>query len=162
MRLALLLALLATSAAAQTPDSTASLQGNRLTRGQRVLVMAAGVTAGMLITPDDDQTLWAIASPVAAGLAVYGAGRLTGHRGRLVPTMAGAAVGALPALALFTVSRASPNDGFWWYVAGATASVVGPAAGAVVGFDRSMAARPVVLVGPAGERTPGLSLTIAL
>lgn len=162
MRVFLLLAVLVTSATAQTPDTTAARPAHRLSRGQRALVMAAGFTAGFLIAPEDDLNLRAVASPIAAGLAVYGAGRLTGHRGRLAPTMAGAAVGALPAVAIFAVSRASLDDGFWWYLAGATASVVGPAAGAVVGFDRSVAAQPVVLVGPDGARAAGLALRVGL
>jgi hypothetical protein len=73
--------------------------------------------------------------------------------------MAGAAVGALPGVALFAVARALPGDrDFWWFIAGSAASVVGPTVGAVVGFESA----PVVLVGPGGERAAGVALRVGL
>ena len=154
MRVLLALLLLSSAAAAQT---------NRLTVGERILMATAGVTAAMLVTPDDDLGWRTLASPAAAGLAVYGTGRVLGNPGRLGPTLLGSAAGALPALALFAVADRAPAEGFWWYVAGEAANVLVPSAGATLGFGRSRpVVAPTVLRGPDSERAAGLALSVGL
>ena len=155
MRVLLALALLIPAAA--------SGQTDRFTAGERLLMAAAGVTASMLVTPDDDLGWRTLASPAAAGLAVYGAGRALGNSGRLGPTLVGSAAGALPALALFAVAERAPDDGFWWYLAGSATSVLVPSVGATVGFGESLpSVTPAVLAGPDGERAAGLALRVGL
>lgn len=162
MRFALLLivALSAHGASAQSPDA----RSDRLGRTETAIVVAVGAASAVLVPMDDDLTLRVLAAPALSGLAVYGVGRALGGRGRLVPTLAGAAAGSLPAIALFAVANGlNERDGFWLYVAGSAASVAGPAIGATVGFDRSrVRLAPVAVRGPGGERAAGLSLRLGL
>lgn len=165
MRLLLLAALFASASASAQVDSLAAPgRSGGLSGRERVWLTAAGATASFLIAPgDDDLSLYALAAPVVAGATVYAVGRLRGHRGRLVPTLAGAAIGVFPSAALYAVSLRAPGDGFWYYLAGSAANVLVPAIGATVGFDRSFAeVRPVVIRGVDGAPAAGLALHLTL
>lgn len=66
-------------------------------------------------------------------LAVYGAGRLAGGKGQLLPTIGGAALGTGAALAMYRTSFDSN------FMPGMVASVVLPPLGAILGYELSHA-----------------------
>ena len=142
----------------------------RLAPAERLLMGAAGATAGTLVLVAADGRAPALvlpASPLVAGLVVYGLGKALDPDGRVVPTLVGAAVGTVPALLILGVAESAGagsgviSEDDLLRVFAALAYVVVPPAGAVIGFER-FDARPVVLAGPDGERAPGLALRIGL
>ncbi len=143
---------------------------NRLTSAERMLmaVPATVVAVNVFFQGGEDAPLLArgAVTTVASGLAVYGVGRVLGNSGRFVPTMAGAAAGAVPAIALGSIAGLLPeysDDAASMRVGAFLAYTFLTPVTALIGFDWSQAAaQPVVLVGPSGERTPGLALTVAL
>ena len=142
-------------------------QTNRLTGGEKVLMATAGIVVGSvaLAAGADSEPLALVATAPAAGFVVYGVGQALGNRGRFVPTMVGAGLGALPGLALIAATEIDeiPGDEIAFLIFGAGALLVLPSAAAVVGFDRSRASvAPAVLAGPGGERAAGFALRVAL
>ena len=143
----------------------AAAQPTRITGSERVVMTAAGLAAGTAIAAyGGGPVLFALVSPTA-GLTVYVVGQMFGHRGRLVPTLVAAGVGALPGLVLIAVrdSRLAGGNGESYLLFGIAATLLVPPVAAMIGFDQSRpAAAPVVLLGPDGARSPGLALRFAL
>lgn len=178
MRLALMLALLATGAAAQTPDSTASTAARRPTAGVvlgsaavgltavavgRVLLRAAGVS-------EDARGAAFLLYPVGAAVGVTEIGRRQGRHGTLRGAAVGAARGSLFAAGGVlllgygvgqALDRTDGASGGAAVLAGLVAVLIAPPYAAAAGYNASDV-QPVVLVGPDGERTAGLSLRIGL
>lgn len=170
MRLVLTLILLATSAAAQTPDSTAARR-----RGPSPTVVIGGALAGvatMLVgsvvikaVGGPDESAWGYALyPLGAAVGVHGLSRDRGLTGSFRQGAAQASIAAVVGYAI----------GYGLGAGQETRSVsgqvgVGLAGGAVVLLLPPLAAagayyvpdvQPVVLVAPDGLRAAGLSLTV--
>jgi hypothetical protein len=141
-----------------------------LTPAERLLAGVAGATAGtfVLVAADGHSPALAIpASPLVAGLVVYGLGKVFDADGRLAPTLVGAGLGTLPAILLLGIAEGASSRGgviteadLMRILAG-LAYVVGPPAGAVLGFE-GFDAGPVALSHPEGGRSVGLALRVGL
>ncbi len=175
MRAFLLAVLFASSAAAQTPDSTATRR--RAPSADLVLGgAAAGATAVLLTTlamraggvSEGARSATIFLYPIGAAVGVTYLGRRNGRSG----TFRGAALGAvrgtlvaaggvlLVGYGLGKVLSAS-DDNNPVILAGLAVMLIAPPYAAAAGYNASDV-QPVVLVGPDGERAAGLSLRIAL
>lgn len=171
------LLLVSASAAAQTPDSTATRR-----RGPSADAVAGGAVAGAVavlagtlamraVGYSEEARGWAfLLYPVGSAAGVYDIGRRRGRHGTARGTALGAVRGTLFAaggvlLAGYGVSRAfdvgDDSAAGAAILAGLAVMVVTPPYFAAAGYDASDV-QPVVLVGPAGERVAGLALRVAL
>ena len=172
MRLVLLLALIASSASAQTPDSTAT---RRPTAGIVLGGATAGVTAvlaGTLVLKvvGVDAGAAILLYPAGAAFGVYDIGRRQGRHGTFRGAALGAARGTLFAaggalLLGYGVGRTfNQNDGASGGAAvlfGLAVVLIAPPYAAAAGYSASDM-QPVVLAGPDGEQAAGLALRIGL
>lgn len=177
MRPLLLLTLLASASAAQTPDSTAA----RRPGPSAGIVMggtAAGLTAVLLGTlvmrtarvPEEGQGWAFLLYPVGAAVGVYDIRRASGRHGTFGATARGAVRGTFIAaagilLVGYGVEQAfNQNDASGGELAlfgGLAIALAAPPYFAAAGYDASDVT-PVVLLGPDGERAAGLALRVAL
>jgi hypothetical protein len=157
MRLLLVALLLVPFASAAQPA--------RITGSERIVITTAGLAAGVALAAYDGGPVLFALVPATAGLTVYVAGQMFGHRGRLVPTLVAAGVGALPGFVLIAVGDAglAGSKGVAYQLLGIGATLLVPPVAAMIGFDRSRpVVAPVVLRGPDGAWSPGLALRAAL
>ncbi len=170
MRLLLLLVLVS-SAAAQTPDTSAVPSRGGLPRvGRAVVGIVASVGAPVALyylAGEEAAAAGVIALPLVGAITVHTAGPDEGADfGR---TLGGALIGTLPAVAIFAATAIStaatcsdiciPVVGL---AAGTVAYIVGPSIGAALWYRPGTSLQPIVLVGPAGERAAGVALRIGL
>ncbi len=182
MRLALLLALITTSAAAQTPDSTAARRASSV-RGDLVLGgVAAGATAvGLTFAAlrvagvEGDDRGWAlVAYPVGVAAGVHLLAQRLGLDGAIEAnvngTLRGTLVGALGGLGVAAAGLAVAGGPFGGgdeggggalILVGVAVAALAPPYFAARGY-RAPEMQPVVIVGPDGARAAGLSLRVAL
>ncbi len=181
MRLALLLALLTTSAAAQTPDSTAARRRGP-SAGLVLGGVAAGATAVVLTSAalrvagvEGDDRGWAfVAYPVGVAAGIHLLARRLGLDGSIEAnvngTLRGTLFGALGGLGVATAGLAvaggpfgggDEDGGGALILIGVAVAALAPPYLAARSY-RAPEVQPVVIVGPDGERTAGLSLRVAL
>lgn len=177
MRLVLLSILFATSASAQTPDSSAATP-RKPSAGVVIGGAAAGVAAvagGRLVldalgVPEGSRGAALLLYPVGAAAGVYHIERSRGCHGSLGATARGAARGTLLAMGGVlligygvgqTFGQSGGASGGAAALGGLAIALVTPPYFAAAGYNASDV-RPVVLVGPDGERTAGLALRVGL
>lgn len=172
MRLVFLIALLAASASAQTPDSLATrrhtvpvvriLAGATVSLGLPVLVYYASSGEG-----EAAAAVAVVAIPLTAALGAHYVG--TDGGGDFGRTLVGAGIGTLAGAAVLAIGGAVSASGvcgefcFLPLAPGAVALLLGPAIGAGLRYRGGGApdVQPVVLVSPDGARTAGLALHVA-
>ena len=167
---ALLLLVLATSAAAQTPGTVTARHPAGSSPVIRILVGATvSVGAPVLLAyahADEAAIASAVAIPLTAALAVHYFG--TDGSGSFGRTLVGAGLGSLSSVVLLAAGGIVSASGacgefcFAPLVPAAVAFLIGPAIGAGLRYRGTPDMQPVVLVGPDGERTAGLALRVGL
>lgn len=172
MRTLLLLTLLASASAAQTPDTLGTRRLSNPSAAVRILAgatVSVGLPVLVYYPSSGEQEGVAAAAVIAIPLtAAIGAHYLgtdgTGNFGR---TLAGAGLGTLAGAAVLAVGGLVSASGvcgefcFLPLAPGAVALILGPAIGAGLRYrGGDVSAAPVVLVGPGGERAPGLALHV--
>ncbi len=161
------LVLSAPDASNGTPEASQALGNSPNLAGEFVL-MAAGATVsiGLLnLAVNEDALGLLLLVPVASGAAVYGLGEALGYDGSAGRTFAGAALGALPGVAMVGVGVAMESDGDELISDGAIVATLGvllyiggSAAGAAGGYSVA----PAIQRTPEGDAVPSLGLRIGL
>ena len=162
MRLLIALVFLTTAASAQPTAA------DRSVRAVAGIVFAVGTPVVLYYGVTDEAALaGAVAAPLVAAIAVHYAG--TDGRGSFGRTLGGAAIGLLPSVAIWGATAAYTGATcsdicipVYGLAAGVVAYAVGPAIGAALRYRGGGRIEPVTLVGPDGERAPGLALRVAL
>ncbi len=141
MRLALILALflLTLPAAAQSPDA------GPFAKRTAMLLVGTGVSVGT-VAATNGSVGGILLAPLVSALSVYGTGLALRGEGDFKGTLGGAALGALPGVALGLAGGATllsdgcsdvllcNSEGALLLVVGAVLYLIGPPIGAVIGF----------------------------
>ncbi|HEX9951455.1 MAG TPA: hypothetical protein VGB53_06775 [Rubricoccaceae bacterium] len=173
MRTLLLLTLLASAAAAQSPDTL----GARRPLSSSVVVRAlAGATVSVGLPflvyygssgeQEEAAAAAVIAIPLTAAIGAHYLG--TDGSGDFGRTLAGAGLGALAGVTVLAIGGIVSASGvcgelcFVPLAPGAVALILGPAIGAAIRYRGGVRAEPVAFVGPDGERAAGVALRVQL
>ena len=149
------------------PEASQGVESSPNLAGQLVLTTAGvAVSVGLLnLAVNQDAPGLLLLIPVASGAAVYGLGEALGYDGSAGRTFAGAALGALPGVAMVGLGVAMESDGDELISDGAVVATLGVLlyiGGSAAGATEGYVVAPTIQRTPEGDAVSSLGLRIGL